>query len=94
MEVQQLKKTVVVSILEDWLKKVNRSLSEKQWEILDNIFDRAKLYPLYIKLIFDIVVKWTSFQVPNEEFKNCTNIDLCISYLFKIMEKNHGKLLD
>jgi hypothetical protein len=92
MEVQQLKKTVVVTILEDWLKKVNRSLSEKQWEILDKIFNRAALFPLYTKLIFDIISKWTSFQVPNDEFKNCTNIDLCISYLFKIMEKNHGYL--
>jgi hypothetical protein len=93
LEVQQLKKAVVVSILEDWLKKVNRSLSDDQWEILDKIFNRAKLFPLYIKLIFDIVVKWASFHVPNNEFKDCTNIDLCISYLFKIMEKNHGKLL-
>ena len=92
MQVQELKKTVAISILEDWLIKVKRSLSEVQWKALEMVFNRATLFPLYIKLIFDIVVKWTSYHVPSDEFLNCTNIDICIEYLFKLLEKSHGKL--
>ena len=93
MEVPSLTKAIVVTILEDWLVKRNRSLSETQWEILHEIFDSAKLFPLYVKLMFDIVVKWTSYYTPNNDFKKCRDIDSCIEYLFKILEKSHGPKL-
>ena len=93
MEVESLTKAIVVTILEDWLIKKKRSLSENQWKILDELFDYATLFPLYVKLIFDIIVKWTSYYVPNAEFKKCINIDECIEFLFKILEKNHGQML-
>jgi hypothetical protein len=93
LQVESLTKAIVVTILEDWLIKSNRSLSENQWSILDGLFDHAKLFPLYVKLIFDIIVKWTSYYVPNEDFKECTEIDECIEYLFKLLEKNHGHML-
>ena len=93
MEVKSLTKAIVVTILEDWLSKSQRSLSESQWQILHDVFTKSKLLPLYVKLIFDIIVKWSSFYVPNDEFKKCLNIDACIQYLFKILEKNHGKML-
>jgi hypothetical protein len=93
MEVPSLTKTIVVTILEDWLIKRNRSLSEIQWQILDQIFNEATLFPLYVKLIFDIIVKWPSFYIPDNYFKNCKNIDKCIEYLFEILEKSHGSKL-
>ena len=93
LEVKSLTKSIVVTILEDWLSKSQRSLSESQWQILHDVFTKSKLLPLYVKLIFDIIVKWSSFYVPNDEFKKCLNIDACIQYLFKILEKNHGKML-
>ena len=93
MKVESLTKAIVITILEDWLIKNNRSLSENQWKILDELFDRATLFPLYVKLIFDIIVKWTSYYIPNDEFKKCISIDQCIEYLFKILEKNHGNML-
>ncbi|RNA06167.1 NACHT and WD repeat domain-containing 2-like, partial [Brachionus plicatilis] len=51
------------------------------------------LYPLYVKLIFDIVSKWTSFYEPDDEFKKCLNIDSSIRYLFLSLEQVHGSLL-
>ena len=93
LEVKSLTKAVVVTILEDWLRKSNRSLREEQWKVLDDVFNKSQLFPLYVKLIFDIVVKWTSFQLPTNEFKTCINIDMCIKYLFQILEKHHGKML-
>jgi hypothetical protein len=57
------------------------------------MFEQATLFPLYVKLIFDIIVKWTSFYIPNNEFKDCFNIDSCIEYLFRVLEKSHGSTL-
>ena len=93
LEVKMLTKVNVVTILEDWLSKSKRSLSVEQWIILHDLFDRAKLFPLYVKLIYDIIVKWTSYHDPSVEFKKCTDIDSSIQYLFKIMAKNHGEML-
>jgi hypothetical protein len=93
LEVASLTKANVVTILEDWLSRNNRLISEKQWKVLDEVFDNSKLFPLYVKLMYDIVSKWTSYHIPNDEFKECLNIDKCIKYLFQILEKSHGKIL-
>ena len=93
MEVCSLNQSIVKTIIEDWLEKRNRSLSEPQWKVLDETFANATLYPLYVKLNFDIVIKWESYFIPTDEFKNLRQIDNCIEYLFKQLEKNHGKIL-
>jgi hypothetical protein len=93
LEVTSLTKANVVTILEDWLSKNKRSISEIQWKVLDEVFDKSTLFPLYVKLMYDIISKWTSYHIPNDEFKECLNIDNCIKYLFTILEKSHGKML-
>ena len=93
MEVQSLNQSIVKTIIEDWLEKRNRALVEEQWKLLDSIFEKATLYPLYVKLMFDIIIKWQSYYMPEESFKSLINIDRCIKYLFQQLEKEHGKLL-
>lgn len=93
LEIEELNATNVKTILEDWLMKANKSLTEAQWSILDEIFKGAKLHPLYVKLCFDIIIKWDSFYEPDNAFKNNKKIDDCIRYLFNILEKEHGSVL-
>jgi hypothetical protein len=94
LEITELDKAISIQILQDWLRKEKRSLNKEQWSILNSMFETAKLFPLYIKLIYDFIVKWNSFDKPDSEFiKKCINIDKSIEYLFKLLEKNHGKLL-
>lgn len=98
LEIKSLDTQIVQVILKDWLKKSKRSITESQWNCLIGLFSdtnvRLKLYPLYIKLIFDIISKWESYHQPEGEFrKDCTTIDNCIKYLFKSFEKKHGILL-
>ena len=57
------------------------------------MFAKITLYPLYIKLIFDIIVTWPSNYEPDADFLKCKTIDKCIKYLFRSLEKSHGKLL-
>ena len=80
-------------ILKDWFQISHRKISTHQWELIDNVLQDAVLFPLYLKLIFDIAKTWTSFYVPDKEFKKNLNIDKCIQYLFKNLELEHGKLI-
>lgn len=93
LELNFLDNELALTIVQDRLKENNRCLTNLQIEVLKEMFSRAALYPLYIKLIGDIVSKWTLNQVPDEEFKRCLFIDKCISYLFRSNEKTNGKML-
>ena len=93
IKIHSLDISVSKNILNDWLNHSQRSITSYQWKVLDKIFEKITLYPLYIKLIFDIIVKWTSYYEPDNEFLKCNTIDKCIKYLFKSHEKTHGKLL-
>ena len=91
--VDKIDKETAKLITFDWLKKADRQLTNNQWETLDLLYSSADLLPLYLKLIYDIVSKWTSYYLPDDSFKSCRNIDSCIEYLFKSLEKDYGKLL-
>ena len=93
LKIDELNPTNVKTILEDWLNKAQRSLSQNQWMILDNVFKNATLHPLFVKLIYDIIIKWQSFYEPSVEFQNIQSIDICIKYLFRQLEKEHGAIL-
>jgi hypothetical protein len=93
IEIKKLDINLSVVIVQDWLQKANRKLSVKQWDMLKLLFDSSVLYPLYIRLVYDIVLKWPSFYEPDKMFLTCKNIDLTIKYLFNLLEIEHGKLL-
>ena len=81
------------TIIEDWLKVSERKLSENQWKTINEMLKNAEnLFPLYLKLIFDISSKWASFYEPTSDFIECSNIDKCIGYLFKRLERDYGVL--
>lgn len=81
------------TILSNWLDKANRTLTESQWNDLRHIFKNGKLLPLFLKLIYDIVLKWRSFDETNPEFLKFTKIDQIIIYLFKSLERLHGSVV-
>lgn len=93
LQITSLNTSLATLIIEDLLKKANRRISERQREVLNDKLAKGTLYPLYIKLLFDIISKWQSFYQPDDAFKNADTIDQCIIYLFRSLEKTHGKLL-
>ena len=93
LHVNELTRSNVKPMLEGWLNQSNRSLDAYQWTILNNILEKAKLYPLFIDLIFKIASKWRSFDKPDDEFNKISTIEDCINYLFKLLEIEHGKVL-
>lgn len=93
IKITNLDQELASLILNDFLKNVKRGLSKEQWDFLNDLLKKSTLYPLYITLVFDIVSKWTSFQEIDPNFMKCVNIDKCIEYLFRLLEKIHGKQL-
>lgn len=93
LEIPSLDQSLSIKIIKEWLVKAKRSISSDQWKVVKHMLKHARLFPLYIKLLFDIISRWTSFHVPEEEFKKCLDIDSCIKFLFKFFEKEHGYLL-
>ena len=84
-----------ISITKKFLSDLGRKLTDKQMKIIEDLFklDETKLYPLYVKLIFDIISKWNSYSEVTEEFLKCYTIDDCVEYIFETMEQDYGKLL-
>ena len=93
LEVDELNRETSLSIIENLLAKANRQLTRIQLKIVDDLFGEADLYPLYVKLMFDIIVSWQSYFIPSKSFYSCVNIDECIKYSFKLLEAQHGKTL-
>lgn len=92
-EIKSLDSNLAEEIILDWLGKIERKITDKQLGVVKDLLNKNVLYPLYIKLIFDIVSKWTSFYEPDIDFINCYDIDRSIRYIFKKLEKTHGQLL-
>ena len=81
-------------ILETLLKKVNRRLTSEQWAVIQNLIQNIpEIYPLHLKLLFDISSKWkSSYQIP-QNFNTCLTIKDTIKYLFKRLEGIFGEIL-
>ncbi len=92
-KVAAFNKLMTKKIFDQWLASSKRCLTRSQTSKVEQLFDQAKLYPLYLKMIFDLVVEWPSYQEPDEEFMRLFSVDDCIRYLFEKICKEHGRLV-
>ena len=94
MEINGMDDKLSLEILEDWLKNRQRSVSDAQWDVVKKMLkNNSLIFPLYVKLVFDVIVKWASFDTPAIKFSSALTIDSLIQYIFVCFEKDHGKLL-
>ena len=82
-------------MLKIWLENGNRELTDFQWRSVDEILDKtSSIYPLHVKILFDIVSKWASYERVDEEFQGgCTSTKDTIKYLFNKYDRLYGHLL-
>ena len=84
----------VETVYNDWLKMKKRSLTDDQRVFLRTLMGtQTQILPLYMKLMFDIVSTWHSYDVIDEAVKKLVNIDKCIEYLFNLLKKVHNEVL-
>lgn len=83
--------------LKQRLNNRSRDLQVLQWNLISDCLKRtAKIYPLHIKLLFDICVKWRSTYLPsneNDSIECCTTMNETINYLFKKYEAYYGPIV-
>ncbi|CAF4093250.1 unnamed protein product, partial [Adineta steineri] len=86
--------TTVEIVYNDWLKIKQRSLSDEQRLFIhDLIHNRSEILPLFMKLIFDIILTWHSYDPIDHNLKKLETIDDCILYLFNRLKTIHNSLL-
>jgi hypothetical protein len=92
MIIRDFEHTEAIDVLNEWLKESKRQLTEIQQVELSNLLEKGKLQPLYLRLIFNIINKWSSSFRPDIEFRFCVTVKEALKYYFDKLEKNHGRL--
>ncbi|UJR24207.1 hypothetical protein I4U23_027173 [Adineta vaga] len=77
-----------------WLKVKQRSLSNEQRLFVQQwMKEQIEIVPLFMKLAFDIICTWHSYDPIDDQLKTCRNVDDCIRYLFNHLETKHNSIL-
>ena len=93
-EIKNLNKIEAIERLFSLLGNIKRKITKSQREILDKLFLKIKdINALHLKLIFDIVSKWKSYDTIDDDFFECTTITETIIYLLKNIEKRFNKIV-
>jgi hypothetical protein len=86
--------STVEIVYNDWLKMKKRSLSNKQRLLIKNLMEKKnEILPLFMKLVFDIVSIWHSYDPIDEGLYDLKDVDDCIRYLFKRLQITHNEIL-
>ncbi|UJR18077.1 hypothetical protein I4U23_004977 [Adineta vaga] len=86
--------TTVDTVYNNWLQMKKRSLTDEQRIFIRELMSTTtNILPLYMKLIFDIISTWHSYDPIDYELKKLKNVDDCIRYLFRYLSKIHNELL-
>lgn len=91
VQVLPLGEGLSATILKFWLKNGNRTISEEQWNVVNEAFTKCNL-PLFVKLVFDQVCRWKSYTKPQQTVLDHSIHD-SIMKLFERIENQHGKTL-
>ena len=78
-------------IMKSWLADAKRTVTEDQWKIVHQALEKCNL-PLYVKLVFDEIIHWKSYQ-PLTSTVLAHDIHDCIMKLFDHIESQHGRIL-
>jgi hypothetical protein len=86
--------STVESVYNDWLIMKKRSLSTEQRLFINNLMKKKnEILPLFMKLVFDIISIWHSYDLIDEHLNELNDVDDCIRYLFKHLEIIHNYIL-
>ena len=84
----------VEAVYNDWLTRKHRALSDEQRVFVNGLMSKRKeILPLFMKLVFDIVSVWHSYDTIDERLNELNDVDDCIRYLFRRLEIIHHRTL-
>lgn len=86
--------STVEIVYNDWLNMKKRSLSDEQRAFISGLMSKQNhILPLYMKLVFDIISTWRSYDPIDDALRRLTSIEQCIRYRFNQLEKIHSSIL-
>lgn len=86
--------STVEIVYNDWLSVKQRSLSADQRSFINRLMNKKnQILPLFMKLMFDIISDWHSYDEIDEHLIQLTDVDDCIRYLFRRLETRHNNIL-
>ena len=96
MKIRRLDFETAIKMFNNSMVTENRELAnEAQKKVVEELFKNksTELYPLFVKLVFDISKRWYSFTPIPDEFPELNTINKVIEYIFKTIEEDYGELL-
>lgn len=91
INIPELPKDDAATILKHWLNRLNRSLTEEQFEKLIETFAKCPT-PLFLKVAFNDTMAWTSYM-NSELVKLGENVKKIATIYFGRLEKDHSEPL-
>ncbi|CAF4750594.1 unnamed protein product [Rotaria sp. Silwood1] len=86
--------STVEIVYNDWLEMKQRSLSTEQRLFINNLMNKKhNILPLFMKLMFDIISYWHSYDSIDERLNQLNDVDDCIRYLFQRLQTIHNSVL-
>ncbi|CAF0861282.1 unnamed protein product [Rotaria sordida] len=86
--------STVEIIYNDWLAIKKRSLDNEQHLFINNLMKKKnQILPLFMKLVFDIISIWHSYDPIDECLNELNDVDDCIRYLFQRLQIIHNNIL-
>eukprot|EP00004_Rigifila_ramosa_P018478 TRINITY_DN459_c0_g1_i2.p1 TRINITY_DN459_c0_g1~~TRINITY_DN459_c0_g1_i2.p1 ORF type:complete len:3633 (-),score=762.01 TRINITY_DN459_c0_g1_i2:106-9975(-) len=89
-EVPQLSSADGEGILKQWLDSAGRRLTQKQQRIVLTTFEKSPS-PLFLRLCYDMAVKWRSY-FPDTETQLRETVQKLINFMFERLEHLHGQV--
>ncbi len=89
-EVKTLDSSVSHEIVDNWLRRKGRKLTKQQREVLNKALAQ-EVTPLYLKVIFDQISSWKSYELDLPQIPN--TVRSCLEQLYQNIEKKHGRIL-
>ena len=89
IQILPLGQSVSLGIIQEWLSASKRSLTEHQFDVVQFALSSCSL-PLYTRLVFKEVCRWTSYDTPDVT-RLAETVKGVIHTLFDRVERQHGK---
>eukprot|EP00058_Branchiostoma_floridae_P009028 XP_002594516.1 hypothetical protein BRAFLDRAFT_124973 [Branchiostoma floridae] len=90
IQVPTLSEQVGSEILDTWLARIQRCLTDKQREVILSAFSHCR-QPLFLKVAFDEARRWKSYT-PESELRIAQSARAAIKLLYERLEVQHGTI--
>ncbi|XP_035677087.1 LOW QUALITY PROTEIN: NACHT domain- and WD repeat-containing protein 1-like [Branchiostoma floridae] len=90
IQVPTLSEQVGSEILDTWLARIQRCLTDKQREVILSAFSHCR-QPLFLKVAFDEARRWKSYT-PESELRIAQSARAAINLLYERLEVQHGTI--